>query len=245
VTCKEKEEGEEEGGAAGGQHPLEVRDYDDYDSDVDAGMDSSRSHTHRRNNNNNNNSPIFLLVASSRPDLIDPALLRPGRIEKHVYMNYPSEDDVVDILQTHIRHTNQQPSDPQAHRRVEEMDNVLRKVAAEERARSFTPADLKAIVDTAYLLAVHDRLETPSESDGVLSPVCILPHHVWRAFVETRASIAAHDRAFFDSIHARFVESRKAEVQPSNSTEEVPSNEDTIGLYRSANEITTQKMSLK
>ena len=33
---------------------------------------------------------VFIVAASSRPDLIDPAILRPGRIDIHIYLEYPS-----------------------------------------------------------------------------------------------------------------------------------------------------------
>lgn len=33
---------------------------------------------------------VFIVAASSRPDLIDPALLRPGRIDSHQYLEYPT-----------------------------------------------------------------------------------------------------------------------------------------------------------
>ena len=35
-------------------------------------------------------SGVYVLVASSRPDLIDPALLRPGRIDVHLYCDLPN-----------------------------------------------------------------------------------------------------------------------------------------------------------
>lgn len=34
---------------------------------------------------------VFIVAASSRPEMIDPALLRPGRIDKHIYLEYPNE----------------------------------------------------------------------------------------------------------------------------------------------------------
>jgi len=34
---------------------------------------------------------VYIVAATSRPDLIDPALLRPGRIDKHVRIDYPNK----------------------------------------------------------------------------------------------------------------------------------------------------------
>lgn len=41
---------------------------------------------------------VFLLAASNRPDIIDPAVLRPGRLDKILYVGLPSASDRVDIL---------------------------------------------------------------------------------------------------------------------------------------------------
>lgn len=41
---------------------------------------------------------VYLLAASNRPDIIDPAVLRPGRLDKILYVGLPSREDRVDIL---------------------------------------------------------------------------------------------------------------------------------------------------
>ena len=35
---------------------------------------------------------VFIVAASSRPELIDPALLRPGRIDSHIFLDYPEPE---------------------------------------------------------------------------------------------------------------------------------------------------------
>lgn len=42
---------------------------------------------------------VYILAASSRPEQIDPALLRPGRIDKHVYLGLPDKSERLEILQ--------------------------------------------------------------------------------------------------------------------------------------------------
>lgn len=42
---------------------------------------------------------IYLLAASNRPDMIDPAVLRPGRLDKILYVGLPNKSDRLEILQ--------------------------------------------------------------------------------------------------------------------------------------------------
>jgi ATP-dependent 26S proteasome regulatory subunit len=42
---------------------------------------------------------VYVLAASSRPDLIDPALLRPGRLDKSLYCGFPDRNERFSILQ--------------------------------------------------------------------------------------------------------------------------------------------------
>jgi ribosome biogenesis ATPase len=41
---------------------------------------------------------VFLMAASNRPEIVDPAVLRPGRLDKILYIGLPSAPDRVDIL---------------------------------------------------------------------------------------------------------------------------------------------------
>lgn len=41
---------------------------------------------------------VFILAASNRPDIIDPAILRPGRLDKILFIGLPTSHDRIDIL---------------------------------------------------------------------------------------------------------------------------------------------------
>ncbi|KAF4019919.1 hypothetical protein G4228_011980 [Cervus hanglu yarkandensis] len=113
---------------------------------------------------------VYVLAATSRPDLIDPALLRPGRLDKCVYCPPPDQASRLEILNVLSE------SLPLA-------DDVdLQHVASV--TDSFTGADLKALLYNAQLEALHGRLlccgpqdgGSSSDSDLSLSSMVFLNH---------------------------------------------------------------------
>jgi len=46
---------------------------------------------------------VFVIAATNRPDIIDPAMLRPGRLDKLLYVPLPTQEDRLSILETLTR----------------------------------------------------------------------------------------------------------------------------------------------
>ena len=46
---------------------------------------------------------VFVIAATNRPDIIDPAMLRPGRLDKLLFVPLPTPDDRYSILETLTR----------------------------------------------------------------------------------------------------------------------------------------------
>ncbi|XP_068603433.1 peroxisomal ATPase PEX1 [Brachionichthys hirsutus] len=111
---------------------------------------------------------VYVLAATSRPDLIDPALLRPGRLDKSLYCPPPDLEARVEILRALSAGV------------VLDADVDLEEVAA--ATTQFTGADLKALLYNAQLEAVHTGAGVPhepasgSESDISLSSM-IFPNN--------------------------------------------------------------------
>ncbi|KAF7245818.1 Peroxisome biogenesis factor 1 [Varanus komodoensis] len=104
---------------------------------------------------------VYVLAATSRPDLIDPALLRPGRLDKCLYCPPPDQASRFEILKALSHHLLLAP------------DVDLQHLAA--KTEHFTGADLKALLYNAQLEAVHANLgstlpqDIGSSSDSDLS----------------------------------------------------------------------------
>jgi peroxin-1 len=98
---------------------------------------------------------VYVLAATSRPDLIDPALLRPGRLDKSLLCDLPTLADRLDILRV-------------VGSRVAMADDVrqegLQEVA--RRTEGYSGADLQAVVYNAQLEAIHRSLDGQDRLDG-------------------------------------------------------------------------------
>ncbi len=85
------------------------------------------------------NSGVIVMAATNRKDILDPALLRPGRFDRHIVVNYPDRKGREEILKVHARN---KPIGP-------DVDlNVIAKTTI-----GFTGADLENLLNEAALLA--------------------------------------------------------------------------------------------
>ncbi|KAI0974308.1 P-loop containing nucleoside triphosphate hydrolase protein [Xylaria arbuscula] len=94
-------------------------------------------------------SGVYVLAATSRPDLIDPALLRPGRLDKSLLCDFPNLEDRVDILQALGKKV-------KLNEEITSSNDALTELG--RRTEGFSGADLQALMSNAQLEAIHDVL---------------------------------------------------------------------------------------
>jgi cell division protease FtsH len=97
------------------------------------------------------NKGVIIMAATNRPEILDPALLRPGRFDRQILVDKPDINGREAILKIHTRKVVLSP----------EVD--LRKIAA--RTPGFVGADLANLVNEAALLAARKNKESVEPSD--------------------------------------------------------------------------------
>ncbi|XP_058459774.1 nuclear valosin-containing protein-like [Malaya genurostris] len=101
---------------------------------------------------------VFLMAATNRPDIVDPAVLRPGRLDKILYVGLPDEPDRVDILRALTKDRTQPPL----------ADDVDLSIIA-RLTEGFTGADLAGLVRQASLQTLKDSIAACSSEDNSLA----------------------------------------------------------------------------
>jgi len=97
------------------------------------------------------NTGVIIMAATNRPEILDPALLRPGRFDRHVVVDRPDINGREEILKIHARNVKLSP------------DVNLRVIAS--RTPGFVGADLANIVNEAALLAARKNKESVEMAD--------------------------------------------------------------------------------
>lgn len=110
---------------------------------------------------------VFILAASSRPDMIDPAILRPGRIDKHIHCSYPSYRDRIGILQVLSRRLS-----------IREFDSFIDKLA--KSLDGFTGADIHSLLYSAQVRALNDNVRQGKRD------IVILEKHLWESLESSK-----------------------------------------------------------
>lgn len=97
------------------------------------------------------NSNVIVLAATNRPDVLDPALLRPGRFDRRVFIDSPDIKDREEILKVH------------SDKKPFENDINLRTIA--ERTPGFSGADLANLLNEAAILAARKNKKKIAQND--------------------------------------------------------------------------------
>ncbi len=92
------------------------------------------------------NEGVIMIAATNRPDILDPALMRPGRFDRQIVVNYPDIKGREEILKVHARG---KPLAPDV-----ELSTIAKSTAG------FTGADLENLLNEAALLAARKNLHS-------------------------------------------------------------------------------------
>ena len=129
------------------------------------------------------NEGIIIIAATNRPDVLDPALLRPGRFDRQVTVNRPDVKEREEILKVHAKNKVL-------------ANNVNLKFIA-ERTPGYSGADLENLLNEAALLAVRRNKEaiTMDEIDEASDRVLMGPAKTSRKVTEYEKKIVAYHEA--------------------------------------------------
>ncbi len=125
---------------------------------------------------------VILMAATNRPDVLDPALLRPGRFDRQVTVDAPNVTGRLAILQVHARG---KPID----------EGVTLSVIA-RRTPGFTGADLSNVLNEAALLAARrdGDVITQRDLDHAIDRVLAGPERLSRVMsIDERRTVAVHE----------------------------------------------------
>ena len=129
------------------------------------------------------NEGIIIIAATNRPDVLDPALLRPGRFDRQVTVALPEQKAREEILKVHARNKTLAP--------YVHLNNIAK------RTVGFSGADIENLLNEAALLTVRrgKNAITMSEIDEAIDRVIMGPAKVTKKYTEKEKKLVAYHEA--------------------------------------------------
>jgi cell division protease FtsH len=130
-----------------------------------------------------NDTNVIVIAATNRPDVLDPALLRPGRFDRQVVIDMPDINDREAILKIHAKN---KPLDKTVNLRV-----------IAERTPGFSGADLENLMNEAAILVARRNKKQVSQSELTesIEKVMLGPERKSHILSDREKNIAAHHEA--------------------------------------------------
>ena len=138
---------------------------------------------------------VVVIATTNRPDLIDSALLRPGRLDRHVHVPVPDEDARRKILDVHTEH--------------KPLADDVDLAAIARRTEGYVGADLEAVAREASMCASREFVGsvTREEVRESVGNVRVTMAHFERALEEVNPSVTPETRERYDEIERQFEQS--------------------------------------
>ncbi|XP_023819458.1 nuclear valosin-containing protein-like isoform X1 [Oryzias latipes] len=138
---------------------------------------------------------VFIMAATNRPDIIDPAVLRPGRLDKTLYVGLPGPADRCAILLAITKGGTRPQLGPDVH---------LEEIASDERCSSFSGADLTALVREASVNALKDYLKSQQGGEALPSgctvDIQVSRVHFEEALNKVRPSVSPKEQLRYEQL---------------------------------------------
>jgi transitional endoplasmic reticulum ATPase len=139
-------------------------------------------------------SDVLVIGATNRPDMLDTALLRPGRFDKILLVNAPEEKGRENILRIH---TEKMP--------IIEKEKIVRDFA--RKTEGYTGADLESFVREAAMIALREDINSNEVSRK----------HFDEAFMKIKPSVTKQTIDVYKRVEEQFLQSAKAAISVGNS----------------------------
>lgn len=129
------------------------------------------------------NHNIIVIAATNRKDILDSALLRPGRFDRQIYVGLPTQSERLDILKVHAKN------------KKLAQDFSLESLA--RKTTSFSGAQLSAVLNEAALLSVRNgqSVITNNLAEEAIDRVILGPSKKNKRYIEKEKKIVAYHEA--------------------------------------------------
>ena len=129
---------------------------------------------------------VIVIGATNRPDMLDPALMRPGRFDRIVYVPVPKSEGRLKILEIH---TKDMP-----------LENSVDLKNFAEKTEGYTGADLESLAREAAMLALREDITTK----------IVTNKHFEEAMEKVLPSVSKHDHELYKQVEQKYLKSARA-----------------------------------
>jgi transitional endoplasmic reticulum ATPase len=139
---------------------------------------------------------VIVIGATNRPDILDPALMRPGRFDRIVYVEVPNKEGRKKIFEIHTKKMTKN--------KVLDKSVNLDKFA--EETEGYTGADIESLVREAAMLALRENIDTK----------LITSKHFEKAMEKVLPSVSKNDQTRYKQVESKYLKSARAALDDSS-----------------------------